>query len=270
MVRSVVSKVMWVGRATVFMAGLAVIIALVLGVATAAFGANGDPFILGQAGNSASRVTGLVGNVADATKSALRVRNSGPGSALELRVGDPAAAPESKLTPPMTVDSQARVANLNADLIDGLHSTAFLASDGKAADSELLDGRELSSGRVARNEPPIGGSSFTFLEAGALRLVRGCQRNSSGDARAQVRIETTQAGSAFSAHSVNLGGVERSTFNPGDLSGDIASTGLTTSAEVDHATYSAVAPNGDTLQGEVFAGVNIQGNTCVFSASGID
>jgi hypothetical protein len=51
----------------------------------------------------------------------------------------------------------------------------------------------------------------------------------------------------------------------------IASTGLITAATaVDHATYSAVAPNGDTLQGEVFAGVNVQGSTCVFSASGIE
>jgi len=38
---------------------------------------------------------------------------------------------------------------------------------------------------------------------------------------------------------------------------------------VDHAGYSAVAPNGDTLRGEVFAGVNLQGDACVFSASGI-
>jgi len=41
MLKSATSKVMWVGRATVFVVGLAVILALVLGVATAAFGANG-------------------------------------------------------------------------------------------------------------------------------------------------------------------------------------------------------------------------------------
>ena len=51
MIRSaVVSKVMWVGRATVFLVGLAVILALVFGTATAAFAAlssRGDPFKLG-------------------------------------------------------------------------------------------------------------------------------------------------------------------------------------------------------------------------------
>jgi hypothetical protein len=46
MVKSTVSKVMWVGRATVFMVGIAVILALVFGVASAAFGANNQSFIL--------------------------------------------------------------------------------------------------------------------------------------------------------------------------------------------------------------------------------
>ena len=38
MVRSAASKVMWVGRATVFVVGLAVIMALLFGVATMALG----------------------------------------------------------------------------------------------------------------------------------------------------------------------------------------------------------------------------------------
>jgi hypothetical protein len=273
------AKILRRGKVTV----LAVVVTLMLGGASTAFAANGGNFILGQS-NAATEITRLTGTVVGGP--ALRLINLDPGAgatALELRVGSGKA--------PLKVNSDTRVANLNADeldgqdssaflgadqkaadseLLDGQDSTEFLASDGKAADSELLDGRELSSGRVARNEPPVGGSAFTLLEAGDLRLVRVCQRNSSGDARAEVRISTTEAGSAFSAHSVELGGVERSTLNPGDSSGVIASTGLTTSADVDHATYSAVAPNGDTLQGEVFAGVNVQGNTCVFSASGID
>jgi preprotein translocase subunit SecE len=56
MLRSAVSKVVWVGRATVFLVGLAVILAVVLGVATAAFGANGDFFKLGKK-NTASAVS---------------------------------------------------------------------------------------------------------------------------------------------------------------------------------------------------------------------
>jgi ABC-type dipeptide/oligopeptide/nickel transport system permease subunit len=45
---SILKNVLWVGRVTVFVAGLAVTLALVLGVATAAFGANGGNLILGR------------------------------------------------------------------------------------------------------------------------------------------------------------------------------------------------------------------------------
>ncbi len=48
MVRSTVGKVMWIGRATVFLVGLAVILALVLGVASTALGADGKPSLVGQ------------------------------------------------------------------------------------------------------------------------------------------------------------------------------------------------------------------------------
>lgn len=123
MMRKIFGKAVRVGRATVLALGVAVILALVFGVATTALGANGGNFILGKAGNAATKVTGLVSNVAGATQSALLVRNSGPGSALDLRVGSQTAAPSSKSTPPMKVDSAARVDNLNADKLDGLEAS---------------------------------------------------------------------------------------------------------------------------------------------------
>jgi hypothetical protein len=58
MVKSAAKKVMFVGRATVFMVGLAMILALTVGVASAAFGANGGNFILGQT-NAATAITKL-------------------------------------------------------------------------------------------------------------------------------------------------------------------------------------------------------------------
>jgi hypothetical protein len=60
MLRSAVRKVMWVGRATSAVVGLALVLALLFGVATAAFGADGDNFILGQT-NVATLVTRLAG-----------------------------------------------------------------------------------------------------------------------------------------------------------------------------------------------------------------
>ena len=85
MIRTVTSKVMWVGRATVFLVGLSVIGALVLGVATAALGANGDFFKVGRE-NFASAVSVLDKN--------------GAGPALRLLVDS---------GPPLAVNSSARV-----------------------------------------------------------------------------------------------------------------------------------------------------------------
>ena len=102
MVRSATSKVMWVGRATVFVVGLAVIMALLFGVATMALGANGDFFKVGRS-NFASAVSVL--------------DKSGTGPALLLRVDSGA---------PLAVNSSTKVSNLNADLIDGKNSSALM------------------------------------------------------------------------------------------------------------------------------------------------
>jgi hypothetical protein len=99
MLRNAARKVMWVGRATVFLVGLAVILALVLGVATAALGANGDFFRVGQS-NFASAVSVL--------------DKSGAGPALRLLVDSGA---------PLAVNSSTKVSNLNADRLDGKHAT---------------------------------------------------------------------------------------------------------------------------------------------------
>ena len=82
MMRRAANKVMWVGRATVFVVGLSVIMALVLGMATAAFGANGDFFKVGKS-NFASAVSVL--------------DKSGAGPALEAGFWTP--APRWRSTP---------------------------------------------------------------------------------------------------------------------------------------------------------------------------
>jgi hypothetical protein len=61
MIRSTLCKVMGVGRATVFLVGLAVILALVLGAA-AALGTTGGNFILGRS-NTAKSPTSFSGHV---------------------------------------------------------------------------------------------------------------------------------------------------------------------------------------------------------------
>ncbi len=118
MIRSAASKVMWVGRATVFLVGLSVILAVVLGVATAAFAGNGDPWRLGR-DNAATNITRLAGQMG-VNGPMVRITNNNGGTddtALQLQVqgGEP----------PMTVNSSTKVTNLNADQLDDLDSTDF-------------------------------------------------------------------------------------------------------------------------------------------------
>lgn len=122
MLRSATSKVMWVGRVVVFLVGLAVILALVVGVTSAAFAANGKPFLLGKK-NVASAISTLV--------------KRGPGPALNLQV--------RANQPPLKVNSTRKVARLNADKLDGQDASAFLGITQKAADSEQLDGQDSSA-----------------------------------------------------------------------------------------------------------------------------
>ena len=65
MMRTVASKVMWVGRATVFLVGLVVVLAVMLGVASAALAGTGvgAAFNLGKT-NTVNAMSSLVGSVA--------------------------------------------------------------------------------------------------------------------------------------------------------------------------------------------------------------
>ncbi|HEX2739547.1 MAG TPA: hypothetical protein VHM69_03810 [Rubrobacter sp.] len=107
------------GRKTIFALGLAVILAVVLGVATTALAAvPGDPFRLGRI-NSIDRLSTLAGTTANAM---LRVDNDGTGPALSLGAG--------ANRPPIVVNAAAGTAtNLDADQLDGQDSTDFLPAE---------------------------------------------------------------------------------------------------------------------------------------------
>lgn len=121
MLNKIASKAMRIARGTALAMGAAVMLALVLGVATTALAGTGfgATFNLGQL-NGVNAVSRLVGGVSGPM---LLVDNNGSGPALDLRVGPSNTAPAAKTVAPMKVDSQARVTNLNADEIDGLDST---------------------------------------------------------------------------------------------------------------------------------------------------
>ena len=147
MIRSVAGKVMWVGRATVFLVGLAVVLALTVGAVSRATAHTGSAglFHLGHS-NAASAISGLVGTVSggvlqvtnnstattatgvgvtnkSGASPAVRATNSGGGPALGLNVASGKA--------PMTVSGgAAKVTNLDADKLDGKDASAFLSAHG--------------------------------------------------------------------------------------------------------------------------------------------
>ncbi len=128
MVRSALGKVAWVGRTASMVLGLAVVLALVVGVASAAFGANGQAWILGQS-NVATAITKLAGT-AGVDGPMLQLINNNEGTndtalALNVQAGEA----------PMRVNSRTRVANLNA---------ASAGRADSAANADQLDGKDSS------------------------------------------------------------------------------------------------------------------------------
>jgi hypothetical protein len=135
MTRTIFGKVMWVGRTTVFLVGLTVMLAVFFGFGTAALAAvPGDPFKLGRI-NAVDALTQLIGTRNNAL---LRIENNSKGpdaTALDLQV-DPKK-------PPMKTNSLTKVDNLHADLLDGRSANQFANGiGGTAVDADNLDGKD--------------------------------------------------------------------------------------------------------------------------------
>jgi hypothetical protein len=113
MTKRIFSKVVWFGRATTLMVGLAVILALTVGLVSTALAGTGvgSAFNLGKT-NTVSAVSKLVGSVAGPSLLVDNNSTNSAATALDLQV-------EAGKTP-MKVNSAAKVANLNADKLDGM------------------------------------------------------------------------------------------------------------------------------------------------------
>jgi len=127
MLRIAAKKVAWVGRTASMVLGLALVLALLFGVASMALGATGGNFLLGKA-NGAGAISKLTANMANPALQLVNTSTNAAATALNLKVASG--------NPPMKVNSAARVANLNSDKVDGLEGASFMqgrASQGKVA-----------------------------------------------------------------------------------------------------------------------------------------
>lgn len=199
MLRRVASKVMWVGRATVFTVGLAVIVGVVLGVATTALGANGDRFILGR-NNAATAITRLTANVNGPAMQLVNTANPGNNdTALTLSV-QPGESP-------LKVNSATKVPSLNADKLDGLEPSqikgakAYAIVDpnlGISGDPAFVSGRTSGFTSVERTSP--GGYCLTApgLSSDNRPAVTTIEENLTNDsANAAAIFEFDECGTGF-------------------------------------------------------------------------
>ncbi len=183
MLRSVGSKVAWVGRTASMVLGLALVLALVFGVASMAFGANGSNFILGSLNNAATAITKLTGNVSGGPALQVQNANTAAGSkALQLGVAAGKA--------PLTVNATAgKATNLNSDKLDGLNSSEIgdngwsrgVGSSATNSDSPKAARADCPSGKV------VVGTAFS---------IAGGQTGTIPNAQTDV-VVTTQAFSEF-------------------------------------------------------------------------
>jgi hypothetical protein len=132
MIRSAASKVIWVGRTAATVFGLALVLALVLGVATMALAAvPGDPFRLGKL-NAIDAVSRLKGSVGGPMLLLDNDSQEARATALKLQVEEGKA--------PLKVNALAgKARNLNADKLDGKSEADFYAAGSKVADSVHAD-----------------------------------------------------------------------------------------------------------------------------------
>lgn len=149
-----------------FLVGLAVILALTVGVATTALGANGQAWILGK-NNVATAITRLAG-AAGVDGPMLQLINNDGGTndtalALNVQAGEA----------PMKVNSNARVANLNAATAGRADSADSADTAINAQNADKLDGQDFSAFQAqgpvdARGPLPIERS---FTSNGGILLI---------------------------------------------------------------------------------------------------
>ena len=130
--RSLAGKVVWVGRTAATVFGLALVLALVFGVATTAIGATGGTFILGKA-NGATTVSKLTASIAGPALTLVNQSTNAAATALNISVASG--------KPPLKVNAEAGTAtNLSADELDGKDATDFMTYNSTLKSGQTLVG----------------------------------------------------------------------------------------------------------------------------------
>ncbi|MGN6380873.1 MAG: hypothetical protein ACTHNU_18115 [Gaiellales bacterium] len=143
---------------------------------------------------------------------------------------------------PFTVTSNTKVAKLNADLLDGKDSTAFLPVAGQAADSNLLDGLDSTAflpaaGKAADADKLDGLDSTAFLPVGGTaansNLLDGLDSSQFARGNVTMAAAAWSVGAGTSLTEPNLSGLDITATCPANpLTQDLAITFKNTSGTV--------------------------------------
>jgi hypothetical protein len=173
---------------------------VVLLAATAMAGTGiGGVFNLGQS-NTVNAPSTLRGSTSGKN---LQLTNAGSGGGLGITVAAGKA--------PITVNQSAgKATNLNADKLDGMSSSSFLAITGKAADSDKLDGLDstdlLPASKLVRFGPTIvqpasgQGEFATLAVVGDFTFFAECI-DTGGDQLLILHLKSSSAHASFAATS---------------------------------------------------------------------
>lgn len=172
--KTAVSRMIRIGRATMLAVGVGVVLALVLGVATVALAAvPGDPFKLGKVNIINNATTALTGGAPDGGAMLDLRRGSGRGPVLNIENTNTASNSRglsiqvaNGQAPITVVPGAGKASNLNADQLDGKSEQDFLSAsrvyrvgtpvpvqgqegNGKSVLLTALDGLSCDDGDVA-------------------------------------------------------------------------------------------------------------------------
>ncbi len=165
---------------------------MTMGTASTALAANGDNLVVGFLTNTATATTRLTAQIDGAAMNLRNTSGAANATALELTVASGHA--------PMRVNSTTKVANLNADRLDGLDATAFLGANKVRADgnhsSSSIDDFTGSGVSVAATTFTAPAAGFIMI-SGSVSAEDDCTLTGRGNLFYSLRVDGSNVFGGF-------------------------------------------------------------------------